>query len=112
MFDRIVSEPAILSGKPCIKGTRISVEFILELVASGASAADIVRTYPQLTIEDVDQAVRSGSELDEAQKAELLRRLAADRATPARPSPGTGSITTSRRPYASSVEPWRSRPPP
>lgn len=44
----IVSDPAILGGKPVIRGTRISVEFILELVASGASIADIVQAYPQL----------------------------------------------------------------
>ncbi len=58
MFDRIVSDPAILGGKPCVKGTRLSVEFILELVASGASRDDIVGKYPQLSAEDVEQAVR------------------------------------------------------
>ena len=57
MFERIESNPGILGGKPCIKGTRISVEFILELVASGASRADILRDYPHLTTEDVDQAI-------------------------------------------------------
>src|ERR1044071_4032148 len=58
MFDRIVSNPAILDGKPCIKGTRISVEFIRELMASGAPHPEIVRKSPQLTPEDVSQAVR------------------------------------------------------
>ncbi len=57
MFDRIVSQPGILNGKPIIKGTRISVEFILELVASGGSVADIVRNYPFLAEDDVRQAV-------------------------------------------------------
>ncbi len=57
MFDRIVSDPAILGGKPCVKGTRLSVEFILELVASGASRDDIVGKYPQLSAEDVEQAL-------------------------------------------------------
>lgn len=57
MFERIESNPGILGGKPCIKGTRISVEFILELVASGASRADILRDYPHLTAEDVEQAI-------------------------------------------------------
>jgi uncharacterized protein (DUF433 family) len=46
MYDRIVSNPAILSGKPCIKGTRISVQFIQELIESGATAEDILRRYP------------------------------------------------------------------
>jgi uncharacterized protein (DUF433 family) len=58
MFDRIVSDPAILSGKPCIKGTRLSVEFLLELVASGGTIPQIVAKYPQLTPADVEQAVR------------------------------------------------------
>jgi len=57
MFPRVTSNPSILSGKPCIRGTRISVEFILELVASGASRADIVNAYPQLTVEDVSEAL-------------------------------------------------------
>lgn len=58
MFTRIVSDPAILAGKPCVKGTRISVEMILEWVASGASRDDIVKSYPQLTAEDVEEALR------------------------------------------------------
>ncbi len=57
MFDRIIYDPTILGGKPIIKGTRISVEFILELFASGGSIADIVRNYAFLTEEDVRQAV-------------------------------------------------------
>ncbi len=58
MFERIVSKPEVLRGKPCIRGTRISVEFVLELVASGADRADIVAAYPQLTPDDVEQALR------------------------------------------------------
>jgi len=57
MFPRIISDPAILGGKPCVKGTRISVEFILELVASGASRDDIAQSYPQLTAADVEEAL-------------------------------------------------------
>lgn len=58
MYDRIVSNPAVLGGKPCIRGTRLSVEFLLELAASGASRDDIVQTYPQLEPADVEQAFR------------------------------------------------------
>lgn len=58
MFDRIVSNPDVLGGKPCVRGTRISVEFLLELMASGATQADIVREYPHLAPEDVEQALR------------------------------------------------------
>jgi uncharacterized protein (DUF433 family) len=53
MFDRIASNPQVLAGKPCIRGTRISVEFLLELVAQGASRADILKAYPLLAVEDV-----------------------------------------------------------
>ncbi len=43
MFDRITSDTAILGGKPIIRGTRISVELILEWIASGATRDDILR---------------------------------------------------------------------
>ena len=42
-FDQLTSNPNILGGKPCIKGTRISVDIILEWVASGASIADLIK---------------------------------------------------------------------
>lgn len=58
MNSRVVSDAAILRGKPRIRGTRISVEFILELVASGACREDIVAAYPHLTAEDVEKALR------------------------------------------------------
>lgn len=57
MFDRITTQPGVLGGKPIITGTRISVEFILELIAEGGSVADIVRNYPFLTEEEVRQAI-------------------------------------------------------
>lgn len=57
-FDRIVYDPDILGGKPCIRGTRISIEFILELLASGASREEMLQGYPQLTAEDLDDAFR------------------------------------------------------
>ena len=57
MDDWIVTDPAILGGKPVIKGTRLSVEFILELLASGASREDVLRAYPQLTAESLAAAL-------------------------------------------------------
>lgn len=54
----IVSNPEILGGKPCVKGTRISVDMILEWIGSGATETDIVKNYPHLTIEAVREAVR------------------------------------------------------
>lgn len=57
MFDRIVSNAAILGGKPIIRGTRISVELILEWMASGATRDDILRKHPHLEAPDVEQAL-------------------------------------------------------
>jgi uncharacterized protein (DUF433 family) len=57
-FDLIESDPAVLQGKPCIKGTRLSVEFILELLATGATQAEILDGWPDLTAEAVAQALR------------------------------------------------------
>lgn len=47
----ITTSPGILGGKPCIRGTRISVEHILELLASGATQEEILRAYPKITAE-------------------------------------------------------------
>jgi len=53
MIDRLVANPAILGGKPVIKGTRISVEFVLELLASGVSEDEILSDYRHLSREDI-----------------------------------------------------------
>ena len=53
MNNRITYNPKIFGGKPIIKGTRISVEFILELLASGMTHEEIVGEYPQLTKKDI-----------------------------------------------------------
>ena len=50
---RITKDPQILAGQPCIKGTRISVAFIMYLLAGGNNEGDIVKRYPHLTIDDV-----------------------------------------------------------
>jgi uncharacterized protein (DUF433 family) len=51
--DRIVLDPAILAGKPVIRGTRLSVEFVIGLLADGWSEADLAANYPGLSHEDV-----------------------------------------------------------
>ncbi len=55
---RIVVNPKIMGGKPVIKGTRIPVYFILELIANGWTIDDILKEYPHLTREDVLAAVK------------------------------------------------------
>jgi uncharacterized protein (DUF433 family) len=54
----IFSDPAILGGKPCIRGTRISVQFILELLASGASPDTIRNSYPHIPFEGIAAAIQ------------------------------------------------------
>ena len=56
-FNKIVSNTDILGGKPCIAGTRISIEIILEWIASGASIDEIISKYSYLTKEAVTQAI-------------------------------------------------------
>lgn len=58
MLSWIVSSPGVLGGKPCVRGTRISVEHILELLASGAGREDILRAYPQVTPEGLMAALQ------------------------------------------------------
>jgi uncharacterized protein (DUF433 family) len=57
MSEWITVDAAVLGGKPCIRGTRISVAFVLELLASGASREDILRAYPQVTEEGLAAAL-------------------------------------------------------
>lgn len=50
---RIALDPDVLAGKPVVKGTRLSVEFIIGLLADGWSETDILRSYPGITHEDI-----------------------------------------------------------
>lgn len=63
MANRIVIDPSILHGKPIIQGTRISVEFILELLSSGMSMDDILKEYPHLKREDVLAALEYATKI-------------------------------------------------
>jgi uncharacterized protein (DUF433 family) len=53
MGDRIVVDSAVLAGKPVVRGTRLSAEFIIGLLAEGWNEADILTNYPGLSLEDV-----------------------------------------------------------
>lgn len=57
-FDRISADPQILGGKACIRGMRISVSLIVNLVANGMDKAAILREYPDLEVDDIYQALR------------------------------------------------------
>ncbi len=68
-FKHIVANPTILGGKPIIKGTRISVEIILEWLGSGGSVDTILNQYPHLSREAVNEAILYASQ---AMKNEIL----------------------------------------
>ena len=55
--DHIHSDPEILGGKPVVRGTRISVELILEYLAEGASVSEVVDAYGHLTEADIRAAI-------------------------------------------------------
>lgn len=54
---RITFDPAVMGGKPCIRGLRVTVGMVVGLVATGYSAADIVRRYPYLEEADIQEAL-------------------------------------------------------
>jgi uncharacterized protein (DUF433 family) len=66
--DRIVIDPDILTGKPVVKGTRMAVEFIIDLMAQGWTEADILRNYPGLTPEDIQACLAYTSTVLKAEK--------------------------------------------
>ena len=57
-FNRITFDSNVMGGRACIRGMRITVSLILNLVANGMTAADIVKEYPYLEEEDVRQALQ------------------------------------------------------
>jgi len=66
--ERIIVDPKILVGKPVIKGTRLAVEFIIDLVAEGWSEAEILRNYPGLTHEDIQACLRYAGQMLKSEK--------------------------------------------
>ncbi len=66
--ERIVIDPGILVGKPVIKGTRLAVEFIIDLLAQGWTEKDILRNYPGITREDIQACLSYARELLQSEK--------------------------------------------
>lgn len=62
LLNRIVCDPKVMVGKPVIKGTRLTVEFILNLMAHGATADDIRVEYEGLTDEDIQACLLFASQ--------------------------------------------------
>jgi uncharacterized protein (DUF433 family) len=61
-FDRISIDHQVMGGVPCISGTRIPVAAVVSLVAEGSTEQAIVDAYPQLTVDDVREALRYAAE--------------------------------------------------
>jgi uncharacterized protein (DUF433 family) len=66
--ERIIVDPKILVGKPVIKGTRLAVEFIVELLSQGWAETEILRNYPGLTHEDITACLKYATSLLKAEK--------------------------------------------
>jgi uncharacterized protein (DUF433 family) len=63
MFERITFDPAIMGGRACVRGMRISVSLVVNLVANGMGVEEILREYPALDAEDIREALRYAASL-------------------------------------------------
>ena len=72
-FPRITIDPAICTGKPCIRGLRFPVARLLGLLAAGESRGQILSSYPYLEDADIDEALRYAAFLAEDETLELVR---------------------------------------
>ena len=70
--ERIIVDPQILVGKPIIKGTRISVEFVIDLLAHGWTTEQILKEYDHLTVEDIHACLAYAGELVKEEKVYSL----------------------------------------
>jgi uncharacterized protein (DUF433 family) len=66
--ERITIDPAVLVGKPVIKGTRLAVEFIVDLLAHGWTEEEILRNYPGITPDDIRACLAYASALLHAER--------------------------------------------
>jgi uncharacterized protein (DUF433 family) len=70
--ERITLDPNILAGKPIIKGTRLSMEFILGLLAHGSTPDEMLKEYDHLTLDDIHACFAYGADLVREEKAHSL----------------------------------------
>jgi uncharacterized protein (DUF433 family) len=66
--ERIIVDPKILVGKPVIKGTRLAVEFIVDLLAQGWQESEIIRNYPGVTHDDIAACLKYATNILKAEK--------------------------------------------
>jgi len=63
MFERITFDAAVMGGRACVRGMRIPVSLVINLVANGMSLEEILREYPTLEAEDIREALRYAASL-------------------------------------------------
>ena len=63
LLQRISIDPNVCFGKPCVRGTRIWVSLLLDLLADGMSIPEIIEEYPHLTEDDIRAAIAYGAEM-------------------------------------------------
>ncbi len=71
--ERIAIDPNVLVGKPVIKGTRLAVEFIIELLAQGWSEQEVLNNYPGITSDDIHACLSYASAVLHAEKVYPLK---------------------------------------
>ena len=71
-FTRITIDPVICTGKPCIRGLRFPVARLLGLLASGETRERILKAYPYLESDDIDEALRYAASLAEDETIDLV----------------------------------------
>ena len=75
LLERISIDPNVCFGKPCIRGTRIWVSLILDLLAGGMSVQRILAEYPQLEEVDIRAAIAYGAEMSRERFVEMPREI-------------------------------------
>lgn len=71
--DRISVDPKVLVGKPVVKGTRIAVELVVDLMAQGWTQEQILDSYPNLTVEDIRACLAYASKVQHAERVYPLK---------------------------------------
>jgi len=74
-FSRITLEPDKMGGVPCIRGLRIPVSTVVDLLASGLTREEILQHYPDLELEDVDEALRFAAQAVRERELPLIKEI-------------------------------------
>jgi uncharacterized protein (DUF433 family) len=85
LLNRVSADPNVCLGKPCVRGTRIPISLILEMLARGMKEREIVFMFPQLAHEDILAAIAYGAEATREQVVPVSAEQAASR-------PGIGAM--------------------